>query len=222
RPCSRASASPVWRFGHRPGASYTKAMVLPARLGAATLSRLPAGVAAPGYAPPAATVGVVHLGVGNFFRAHQGVYLDEAMAAGDRGWGVCGVSLRSPATRDALAPQDGCYAVAELDGSGMRVRVVGALRELLVAPEDPWRVVERIADPAIRWVTLTITEKGYGLEPGHPDLAHDRVHFGRPRSSVGLLHAAARLRHERGLPGLTVLSCDNLSGNGSVLRRLLL
>ncbi len=192
------------------------------RLGAATLPRLPAGVARPGYPAAVATIGVVHLGVGNFFRAHQAVYLDEAMAAGARGWGVCGVSLRSPGTRDALAPQDGYYAVVALDGAQARVRIVGSLRELLVAPEDPQRVVERIAAPETRWVTLTITEKGYGLEPGHPDLEHDRRRPERPRSAVGLLHAAAVLRRDRRLPGISVVSCDNLSGNGEALRRLLL
>ncbi|NLD54494.1 MAG: mannitol dehydrogenase family protein [Burkholderiaceae bacterium] len=192
------------------------------RLGAATLSCLPADVARPAYPAAAATIGVVHLGVGNFFRAHQAIYLDEAMARGAAGWGICGVSLRSPVTRNALAPQDGYYAVAELDGTQSRLRIVGSLRELLVAPEEPQRVVERIAAPDTCWVTLTVTEKGYGLEPDHPDLEHDRRHPDRPRSAVGLLHAAALRRRDRGLPGITVASCDNLAGNGHTLRRLLL
>lgn len=182
---------------------------------------------APAYDPATATVGVVHLGVGNFFRAHQAVYLDEALAAGETGWGICGVSLRNADTRDALAPQDGLYTVVARDAAATKGRIIGALRELLVAPESPEAVIGRLADPATRWVTLTITEKGYGhrggreLDPTHPEIAHDLANPGRPRSAVGLLHRAAAQRRDRGLSGLTVLSCDNLSGNGRLLQRLL-
>ena len=124
------------------------------RLCAATLERLPSEVLRPSYPPQAAAIGVIHLGVGNFFRAHQAAYLDEAMDAGAVGWGICGVSLRNPATRDALSPQDGYYSLIERDADGDRIRIVGALRELLVAQEDPARVVARIAAPGTRWVTL--------------------------------------------------------------------
>jgi fructuronate reductase len=198
-----------------------------APLGPATLAALPPEVARPAYPPEAAAIGVVHLGVGNFFRAHQAVYLDEAMNRGATGWGVCGVSLRAPGTRDALAPQDGYYSLIERDGDATRVRVIGSLRELLVAREDPGPVIGRIAGADTRWVTLTITEKGYGnaagrLDPAHPDVAHDLVHPDRPRSAVGLLHAAVVRRRGLHRGGLTVLSCDNLSCNGDLLRALLL
>ena len=201
------------------------------RLDPAAIGQLPAAVRRPTYLPQAATIGVVHLGVGNFFRAHQAAYLDEAMDAGATGWGICGVSLRNPATRDALAPQDGYYTLIERDAAGDRARIVGALRELLVAQEDPSKVVERIASPRTRWVTLTITEKGYGhvsgndrptLDVSHPDIAHDLADPRAPRSAVGLLHAAIRLRHRRHLEPLTILSCDNLTGNGNLLRALVL
>jgi fructuronate reductase len=133
--------------------------------------------------------------------------------------------------RDALQPQDGHYALIEREAAGDRVRVVGALRELLVAPEDPAKVVARIAAPGTRWVTLTITEKGYGhiagsahatLDVAHPDIAHDLARPQSPRSAVGLLHAAIRLRRERQAPPLTVISCDNLTCNGDLLQALVL
>jgi fructuronate reductase len=201
------------------------------RLCAATLQHLPSRVLRPSYPPQAATIGVVHLGVGNFFRAHQAAYLDEAMDAGAIGWGICGVSLRNPATRDALAPQDGYYALIERDANGDRSRIVGALRELLVAQEDPDRVVARIAAPGTHWVTLTITEKGYGhvagsdratLDVAHPDIAHDLAAPQAPRSAVGLLHAGIRMRRESHAKPLTILSCDNLACNGDLLRALVL
>ena len=201
------------------------------RLGPTTIEQLPARVHRPGYTAEAASVGVVHLGVGNFFRAHQAAYFDEALAAGATGWGVCGVSLRNPATRDALAPQHGYYALVERDAAGDRARIVGSLRELLVAQEDPARVVERIAAPGTRWVTLTVTEKGYGhvagsvhpaLDLAHEDIAHDLANPRAPRSAVGLLHAGMRLRRQRRLAPLTILSCDNLAGNGDLLRALVL
>ncbi|MCC7113337.1 MAG: mannitol dehydrogenase family protein, partial [Burkholderiales bacterium] len=131
------------------------------RLSDATLASLPADVARPAYDRARATVGVVHLGVGNFHRAHQAVAFDDLLGAGDPRWGVCGVSLVRPAMRDALAPQHGLYALLVRDGAGTRVRVVGALRRMLVAPESPAAVVARIASSDTRLVTLTITEKGY-------------------------------------------------------------
>lgn len=198
-----------------------------ARLGPGTLAQLPPEVTRPAYPPQAATIGVVHLGVGNFFRAHQAAYLDEAMNGGAIGWGVCGVSLRAPDTRDALAPQEGYYSLIERDGDLTRARVIGALRQLLVAREDPGAVVAQIAGEHTRWVTLTITEKGYGHDAGgldatHPDIAHDLTDPQRPRSAVGLLHAAVQERRRQGIGGLTILSCDNLSCNGDLLRSLLL
>jgi fructuronate reductase len=175
----------------------------PARLGDARLAGLPADVARPGYDRTRAAIGVVHLGVGNFHRAHQAVAFDDLLAAGDPRWGVCGVSLVRPAMRDALAPQDGLYALLVRDGAGTRVRVVGALRELRVAPEAPAAVVGRIASPDTRLVTLTITEKGYDDEG--------------PGGAVALLLAGLAARRAAGRGGLSLLSCDNLSRNGARL-----
>jgi fructuronate reductase len=175
-----------------------------ARLSESTLAALPADVERPAHARRDARIGVVHLGVGNFHRAHQALVFDALLAAGDARWGVSGVSLRRPAMRDALAPQDGLYTVLVRDGSGTRVRVAGALRELLVAPEAPAVVIARLAAADTRLVTLTVTEKGYD-ETG-------------PSSALGLLAAGLAARRAAGRGGLSVLSCDNLSHNGRRLQ----
>jgi fructuronate reductase len=194
------------------------------RLSLAALAALPPKVARPRYDVAAATRGIVHIGVGNFHRAHQAIYVDDALAAGESGWAITGVSLRSAATRDVLTPQDGLYSVIERDGTAARARVIGALREVLVAPERPRAVIDRIADPSTRIVTITVTEKGYchdpstrGLALEHPDVVHDLANRDHPRGLLGLLAAGLAARQARGHAGLTVLSCDNLAGNGALL-----
>jgi fructuronate reductase len=200
------------------------------RLSLRALGALTGRVRPPAYDCASAGVGIVHLGVGNFHRAHQAVYADDALGGRQAGWGVVGVSLRNAAMRDALAPQDGLYTLIERDAAdpGGRARVIGALRGLLVAPESPTAVVARLSDPGTRIVTMTITEKGYcrgadgTLDLRAPEVAHDLLDPALPRSAIGLLHAAARARERNGGRGFTVLSCDNLSSNGRITRELLL
>lgn len=197
----------------------------PARLTAAALPRLPAGVLRPAYDPATIRIGIVHFGPGAFHRAHQALYLDDLLA-GHPAWGICAVSLQSAGVRDALRPQDGLYTVA-LQAEEPVLRVVGSLREALCAPEEPKAVLARLADPAVKLVTLTVTEKGYclageELDLAHPDIAHDLAMPASPRSAIGYLFAGLRLRHERDLTAFTVLSCDNLAGNGHRLRRAVL
>ena len=189
----------------------------------------------PGYDRSRVTPGIVHLGLGAFHRAHQAVVTDMAMAAsGDLSWGILGVSLRSPATRDALTPQDGLYTLALRDAGDdgqptEQLRMVGSVLRIMVAEEDPNAVLERIAYPQTRIVSLTITEKGYSHEPStgylrwdDPDILHDLEHPERPRSAIGILTYGLALRRERSLPPLTLLSCDNLHANGDTLRNLVL
>lgn len=197
------------------------------RLSSAALSRLPAAVARPGYARAAVTAGIVHLGLGAFHRAHQAVMTEAALAAGEVGWGIVAASLRSPDTRDALAPQDGLYTVAVRDGEEERLQVVGALKGLHVAPEDPEALLRAMDDPAIRIVSVTVTEKGYCRDPAtgmldeaHPDIRHDLAGPARPRSAPGFLVEALRRRREVGTAPFTVLCCDNLPANGDTVRRI--
>lgn len=195
------------------------------RLSDATLARLPAQVRQPDYRRQDTRIGIVHLGVGAFHRAHQAVYLDDLLAR-EPEWAICGVSLRSADVRDALAPQDGLYTLALL-GPDIRYRVIGSLREVLCAPEQPAQVLARLADPAVRLVMLTVTEKGYclsadGVDLAHPDIVADLAQPDTPASAIGYLAAGLRRRRAAGLPPYTVLSCDNLADNGGRLRRALL
>ena len=198
------------------------------RLGAAGLSTLPAAVARPAYDRKALELGIVHLGVGAFQRAHQAAYTDALLEKRFGPWGIAGVSLRSPDTRDALEPQDGLYTVAVRDAAGERLRVIGCLLELLVAPEDPQAVLERMCRPSVRIVTLTVTEKGYCHDPAtgalnedHPDIRHDLDNPASPRTAVGFIAEALARRRAAGLEPFTVLSCDNLPSNGDTVARIL-
>ncbi|THD81702.1 MAG: mannitol dehydrogenase family protein [Phenylobacterium sp.] len=195
------------------------------RLSEATLGDLPADVERPGYDRAGLTRGVVHLGVGAFHRAHQAVVFDELIRRGDTRWGITGASLRSPAVREQLQPQDGLYTVLVRDAAGTRARVIGALSGVLVAPENPTALIEALAAPATEIVTLTVTEKGYLLDPASgalladdPQVAADLVSLAAPQTAAGFLTAALRLRRDRGLAPFTAISCDNLPGNGARLR----
>ncbi|WP_333825727.1 mannitol dehydrogenase family protein [Pinisolibacter sp.] len=193
------------------------------RLCQATLDRLPASVERFGYDRRTLATGIVHLGIGAFHRAHQAVYTD-AILAQDPAWGILGVSLRSPDTRDALAPQDGLYTVSAVDGSGARRRVIGASTGLMVAPEDPALLVRRLAEPGVRIVSTTVTEKGYSHDPAtgrlredDPDIRHDLENLDRPKTTLGVIVAGLKARRAAGLRPFTVLACDNLPSNGHTL-----
>jgi fructuronate reductase len=205
------------------------------RLHPAALGRLAPDVAVPGYNRARLRAGIVHLGLGAFQRAHLGVITEAALHAdGDLRWGIVGVSLRHADTRDALMPQAGLYSVAIRDAADdgaprETLQVVGNLLEVLVAPEDPGAVVERIAHPDTRIVSLTVTEKGYSHDPAtlalrlaDPDIAHDLAHADRPRTAIGLLVRGLQRRRERGLGPITLLSLDNLPSNGRTLHGLVL
>ncbi|MBW7057266.1 mannitol dehydrogenase family protein [Paracoccus bogoriensis] len=178
--------------------------------------------------PSKAPAGIVHLGLGAFFRAHGAIYVAEAMAASGGDWGIMGVSLQSAGTRDRLAPQGWAYTALELGPEGETPQVVTVLQGVLVAPEDPQAVLEAMAAPSVRIVSLTVTEKGYCHEPStgrlnadHPDIRHD-LDQPLPKSAPGFLVRALALRRDRRLPPFTVLCCDNLPGNGRVLRGVVL
>lgn len=190
----------------------------------AGLSALAArGVRVPTYDRDRIGSGAIHFGPGAFHRAHQASYLDDALAEDPR-WGIVQVALHNKAVRDALAPQDRLYTLAVLD-EVPGTRVIGAIKEILVAPEAPAAVSHRLADPQVALVTSTVTEKGYclatdgGLDFTHPEIAHDLAHPDAPRTLIGhLCNGLARRRELRLLPP-NVVSCDNLSDNGPRLRR---
>ncbi len=199
------------------------------RLHPTTLPDLPAGVRQPGFDRTRLEPGIVHLGIGAFARAHLLPVNDAAIErSGDLRWGVVGVSLRQPDTRDALQPQSGLYTLALRDECGSALQVVGSLIGLRVAPEDPAAVLQLMAAPATRIVSLTVTEKGYCHDPAsgalqrqHPDIVHDLEHP-LPRSAPGFIVRALQQRRAVGLGGLTLLSCDNLPSNGDTLRGVVL
>ena len=188
------------------------------RLAFPTLADLPDSVRQPAFSPEALTGGILHLGIGAFHRAHQAVYTEDAIEVAGGGWGIVGVSMRSAAVAETLAAQDGLYTVETRDAEAS-YRVIGCVRQTLTLPLQPDAVARVLADPAIHIVTLTITEKGYclgadGLDFTHPDIIHDITHPARPRSAIGALVAGLKLRHQAGGKPLTVISCDNLTGNG--------
>jgi fructuronate reductase len=204
------------------------------RLNDTTLTALPASVARPAYDRRALKTGIVHLGIGAFMRAHMAAATEAAIAAGDLRWGITGVSLRQPDTRDALVPQDGLYtlAIRDADTQGQprqQLQVIGAVQRLLVAPENPQAVLEQIAAPDTRIVSLTVTEKGYCHDPAtgalrldHPDIVHDLTNPLVPRTAIGILVYGLQLRHSRGHGPITLMSLDNLPANGRVLRAAVL
>jgi fructuronate reductase len=197
------------------------------RLSLPTLSELPAVIARPPYDVRRTAIGIVHLGIGAFHRAQTAVYSDDALAIEGGDWGICGVSLRSADVRDRLAPQDGLYTAVEKSPAGVRRRVIGSVREVLFLGDQRDLVQERLAAPATKIVSLTITEKGYCHDPStgrlnlaHPDIVHDLADPSNPVSAVGLLTAALDTRRRsHGMP-FTVLCCDNLPHNGALVRGL--
>ncbi len=187
------------------------------RLCFASLACLSPEVAQPGYDRTAQGTGIVHFGIGAFHRAHQAWYTDLAMQSGDRDWAITGVSLRSGDVAAQMNPQDGLYTVTERSGGGDATRLVGSVRDVLVACGQRDQVVNALAAPETRIVSFTITEKGYCRAADgtlDPELAgHGSVY--------ALLSEALRRRCDAGLPGLTLLSCDNLAENGRQLDALM-
>jgi fructuronate reductase len=165
------------------------------------------GVAGPRVDPRGLKIGIVHLGLGAFHRAHQAVYTEDAVAAEDGPWGICGASRRSRGVVDALGEQDGLYGVLERGPEEDRVRVVGVVREALVAAEEPDALRDRLAAEGTHVVTLTVTEAGYRAD--HPD------------TPVGMLVRGLEARRAAGVDTpLAIVSCDNLPRNGELLRGL--
>src|SRR3977135_429405 len=192
-------------------------------LSQASLARVPRQMKRPAYDRRTVDIGIVHFGPGAFHRVHQAWFVEKLLASDPR-WGICAVSLRSTDLRDALVPQDGLYTLAALDGS-TSYQVIGALKQTLVAPEDPETVLEQLCAPRTRVVTITVTEKGYclgadgNLDMAHGDIRRDLRSPHSPTSLIGYLVEALRRRRASGVGPLTIVSCDNLVDNGTRLGR---
>ncbi len=178
----------------------------------------------PGYDPAAHGTGIVHIGLGAFHKAHQAALTDAALAASGGDWRIFGVSLRSPKAAEELAPQNGLYTLIE-KGAGTKARVIAAISGAACSAGDPGPVLARMADPATRIVSTTVTEKAYGLDrasrgcdPSHPAIAADLAAPDAPQGVIGMIARALGMRREAGIAPFTVLCCDNLPENGVLLR----
>ena len=195
-------------------------------LSLATLADVPAVVARPDYDMATLAVGIVHLGLGAFHRAHQAVYTDAVLPRDPR-WGICGVSLKTPHATVPLAAQDGLYTVLEKSAAGSHARVIGAVREARFLGADRKRILARMADPSVCVVTLTVTEKGYCHDPAtglldlaHADIAHDLAHPDAPLSAPGLIVAGLAARRAADAGPANIVCCDNLPHNGRTVEAI--
>lgn len=202
----------------------------PIRLTAANLSQLSADILVPQYDRAQITPGIVHIGVGGFHRAHQAVYLDDYFQqSDDHRWGIIGVGLLEwdQRMRDALQSQDCLYTLVERSAAGDQARIIGSIVQYLYAPDDRQAVIAALATPECKIVTLTITEAGYyyiegsgELDVNHPTIQADLQSPDQPQGAYGFLIAALDRRRQAGLPPFTILSCDNIQGNGRVTRQM--
>ncbi|MDA7983740.1 MAG: mannitol dehydrogenase family protein [Alphaproteobacteria bacterium] len=187
-------------------------------------SPLPAGVSPPGYVPEAHGRGIVHLGPGSFHKAHQAFYTDAALAADGGDWRILGVTLRGGRALSELAPQDGRYTLLERGADGARARVIGSVAGVASGAGGSDAALAALTAPWCRVVTLTVTEKAYGLDRAgggcasdHPAVSADLASPESPRGVLGLIVRALALRRRGGLAPFTVVCCDNLPRNGVLL-----
>ncbi len=197
------------------------------------ISKIAEQVPCPTYDRLQLKTGIVHIGVGGFHRSHQAYYIHQLLekySATD--WAICGVGLREADRNmaDVLKKQDCLYTLVTQHPNGkVESEVIGAITEYLLAVDNPQLVIDKMAHPDTKIVSLTITEGGYNFNPNtgefdfkNPDVQHDLTHLDAPKTVYGYLMAALRKRHDNGLPPFTILSCDNIQHNGDMLRKMLL
>jgi mannitol 2-dehydrogenase len=200
-------------------------------LNSATLHELPAALAKPSYDRAALRAGIVHFGVGGFHRAHQAMYLDRLMNEGEAlDWAICGVGVLPIDARmkEVMDGQDCLYTLVVKNPDGTREgRIIGSIIEYLFAPDSPEAVIEKMASEDIRIVSLTVTEGGYNFHhvtgefnAENPDILHDLHAGAASRTTFGLITEALKRRRARGLAPFTIMSCDNIQGNGDVARKM--
>jgi mannitol 2-dehydrogenase len=200
-------------------------MIMTVKLSASALPRLPREISRPNYDRSALKAGIIHFGVGNFHRAHQAVYMDDLFVAGlDRDWAIIGAGVRDAdiAIRDKLADQDWLTTVVEQEADSTTARVTSPMMDF-VKPGDTEALLDRLSRPEIRIVSLTITEGGYYISPAtqafdatNPDIVADARDIAAPKTVFGLIVAGILRRRAAGVAPFTVMSCDNIPGNGHV------
>ncbi|TFD26013.1 mannitol dehydrogenase family protein [Cryobacterium lyxosi] len=195
-----------------------------------SLPTLAATVRVPSYDRTGLTAGIMHFGVGGFHRAHQALMIDDLLSQGlARDWAICGVGVLAgdARMRDVLAAQNGLYTLVEKHADGhLEGRVIGSIIDFMFAPDDVDAVIERMASPEVKIVSLTVTEGGYNINPvtgafdlGDPQVQADLAPGAAPATVFGITVEALRRRRDRGVPPFTVMSCDNLQNNGEVAHR---
>lgn len=194
-----------------------------------TLGQLPDAVARPTYDRSGLKPGIVHIGLGNFHRGHQAWYLHSLMQQGlEHDWAIVGAGVRAAdeAQRERLATQDYLTTLIALDPAETTAEVIGPMIDFVPVQKTNAALIAQMADPAIRIVSLTVTEGGYYVDPAtkgfdadHPDIRHDAEAPGTPITAFGAMIAALKLRRAAGLAPFTCMSCDNLQGNGAILRQ---
>jgi mannitol 2-dehydrogenase len=197
------------------------------KLSAGALAEISRTAAVPAYKAADLSPGILHFGIGNFHRAHQAVYLDDLFNLGEgRDWALVGAGVRAAdeVMRDKLRSQDLLTTVVEQEADNSSARVTASMIDFL-RPGDSAAIINKLADPAIRIVSMTITEGGYYIDPAtqafnpkHPDMVYDAEHFDAPKTVFGLILAGLKRRRDIGLAPFTVMSCDNIPGNGHVTR----
>ncbi|WP_420583896.1 mannitol dehydrogenase family protein [Ruegeria sp.] len=202
---------------------------MPETLCSETLKSLNAGVDRPGYDASAHGIGIVHLGLGAFHRAHQAVYTDDALAQNGGDWRIMGVSMRSAGTANALTAQDGLYTLLQRGASGTSARIIASVAQALSLKQDRDRIVQQLCAPATKIISLTVTEKAYCFDPQtgaldfeNADVVQDLKTPDQAGTVPGLLAQILKHRRDNSIGGLAIMSCDNLPNNGQVVRQVVM
>ena len=203
------------------------------KLNQKNLSAISERLLTPSYDRQALKTGIVHIGVGGFHRSHQAYYLNQLLEKyNELGWGICGVGLREGDRKigEVLKKQDCLYTlVTQYPDGSEKSEIIGSINEFLLAPDSPNSVIDKMAHPEVKIVSLTVTEGGYNFNPNtgdfdfeNPDVKHELAHPNEPKTIYGYLTAALRKRKSKGIPPFTILSCDNIQHNGDVTRKMVL
>jgi len=188
------------------------------------------GIIVPQYDRNEIKCGIMHMSIGGFHRSHQAVYVDHVLSKGHKNWGICAVGLM-PQDADnikKLQDQDTLYTVLERNENTDTARVIGSITEVMHAPSSPQSVLQRLSDEQIKLLSLTITEKGYcydnnqNLDPNNKLIQHDINNLDAPKTAIGYIVSSLQNRKDNNQKPFTVMSCDNLPGNGHLTQKLVL